>query len=305
MGTFLVNAKMDHALADRVRASVSGRRARPSKRRLVAAGRIILVLLVVFVVQTIVSLRRHEHDERKRARTEVLLALRTRGEDVTERDRKAARRMEELLVRIARSPSANIATSEVLPALERPLVYVRGPLRSFGSTDALETAAAMSAKDELVTCLVDPPRSRAEKDVAAKARSNVPTDVRRLHEAVVGLRLFTPEMTTRIEHESDIAVLAKLKREVDRAPVEGAKRAARAEFLLAAMDEPGEGPTELDGEQRHHVRVVLVNLVTERTVLDVRKLVDPSWISAERRPMHARAYDSCLLAVDVRGLGTP
>ena len=89
-------------------------------------------------------------------------------------------------------------------------------------------------------------------------------------------------------------------------PIVRAKQAVRAELLLAALDEPsdGGGPTELDGERAHAVRIVLVDLASEKVLLRTKKLVDPTWISLAKKSTYASGLDSCGLAFDVHeGLG--
>jgi hypothetical protein len=70
------------------------------------------------------------------------------------------------------------------------------------------------------------------------------------------------------------------------------------------MDEPGDGggPTELDGERAHHVRLFLVDMVASKTLLRVRRLVDPTWISLAKKSDYASGLDSCGLAFDVHHL---
>lgn len=306
MSTFLVNPKMDAALAARVEAAVSGRRGQKrkgvAKSRIVALSRVVAVVVVVFAVQAIVKLWRRDREEVTRARQSLVDALRSQGEGVTDADRRAARRIETLLVDVSRAFDKDVMTPNALDGLREPFVYVRGPIGSFANPDTIAAAASTSGRDALVACLLDPPATRAQKDVAAKTWGieAKTAHVRRLHELEVGLPLLAPEVLRKAEKESDLPTLLKMKRDLDRAPIDGAKRGARARLLLAAMDEPGEGATELDGERRHHVRVALVDVVTGAKLVDVRRLVDPSWISADARPMHARAYDSCLLALDIR-----
>jgi hypothetical protein len=73
-------------------------------------------------------------------------------------------------------------------------------------------------------------------------------------------------------------------------------------MLLMVMDESGDGkgPTELDGERPHDVRVALVDLASARMVLRLRRHVDPAWIGTAARSEHASGLDGCALAFDVR-----
>jgi predicted RNA binding protein with dsRBD fold (UPF0201 family) len=70
---------------------------------------------------------------------------------------------------------------------------------------------------------------------------------------------------------------------------------------LLALDEPGDqgGPTELDGERPHSVRVGLVDLSTKKVLLRMRRHVDPRWLSASARAELASGIDSCELALQV------
>ena len=97
-------------------------------------------------------------------------------------------------------------------------------------------------------------------------------NIRRLWDAEAGLPLLSPQWAARVE-AAPPGDLAKLRKEFDRAPIDRAKLAARAGYLLVAMDEPpdGGGPTKLDGERAHWVRVGLVDLSSETILLSMRK----------------------------------
>jgi hypothetical protein len=96
--------------------------------------------------------------------------------------------------------------------------------------------------------------------------------------------------------------LAKLQRELDAAPIAEASVAASAPLLLFVMDEPGDGrgPTEIDGERSHEVRVGLVDLRLAKVLLRLRIHADPDWISPGVRSLFASGLDACRLALDVR-----
>ena len=72
-------------------------------------------------------------------------------------------------------------------------------------------------------------------------------------------------------------------------------------LLVVAMDEPsdGGGPTELDGERAHAIRIGVVDLAASKILLRIRRLVDPSWISLAKKSEYANGLDSCGLAFDV------
>ena len=96
--------------------------------------------------------------------------------------------------------------------------------------------------------------------------------------------------------------LAELERELRKAPIDATRSALRARLLIAVLDEPkeGTGPTELDGEHAHHVRILLADLPTQKPLLRMRRPVDPSWITPGRRPRYARELDGCKLGLDLR-----
>ena len=104
-----------------------------------------------------------------------------------------------------------------------------------------------------------------------------------------------------LEADADPNELIRLRRDFEKAPIDAAKQALRASVLVVAMDEPGDGvgPTELDGERAHAVRIALVDLAGARLLLRLRKLVDPTWISLAKKSDFASGLDSCGLAADV------
>lgn len=156
--------------------------------------------------------------------------------------------------------------------------------------------------------MVEPPAARTEKVLFDKVRASYSRgaeqhtpNVRRLQEAVLGLPFLTPPWAESVRQARTQDDLDDLRSALQRAPVEAATRAAKAELLLLAIDEPGEpgGPTELDGERAHQVRIGLVNLATQKVLLRMRKRVEPSWISQAKRPEYAGALDGCKMAFDV------
>lgn len=317
--TLLTTTKMHPELAARVRASVTGRKGSTTARRprLVALARLAAILVVAFVVQSVVGVWRTNRNEVIRVRSEILATLRAQSSTLTDAELASPRRIEASLIALSRSYDHEVVAPELREpgaldaTLARPLVYVRATLGMFASAKQIADAASSSPKDALVVCLLNPPSSRLEKDVLPKTRiaysqggaleARTP-HVRTLHDAEQGLPFLTREYAARVEATSNLAELLRLKKAVDRAPLANAARAAKATLLLVAMDEPGEGggPTELDGERRHHVRVALLNLANDKVLLDTRKLVNPSWISQAKRAELARGLDSCVLALDVR-----
>ena len=193
-------------------------------------------------------------------------------------------------------------------------MYVRGTNDTMVDSAQLATTSLASSKDALVLCLFEPPASRTEKDLLDKVRvaysggwnlENRTPNVRRLNDAIVGLPLLSPAWTDKVKAAEEPTDLSRLRTELERAPIEHAKQAAHSSLLLVAVDELGEGkgPTELDGERLHPVRVALVDLARGsgrgEVLLRARHVVDPSWITAARRATYASGFDSCTLALDV------
>jgi hypothetical protein len=320
MPTLLVTAKMDPALAARIEAAVSGKRRKPGRSglapSLVSIARFGAIAALALVVYSVLGARRHEKQEIAQARSELLATVHKHSSALTETERSAVARDEAWLVAFSRGYDGETIAPELrgpgalTSAMARPLVYIRGPIGAFSSSRRIAEAATTSAKDALLLCLHERPASRDEKDLLPLVRVAYGTgaaleqrtaNVRRLHEAEVGLPLLMPAWAARVENAPDLSELTKLRRELERAPIDAAKQAAKAQLLLVAMDEPGQGggPTELDGERAHWIRIGLVDLTSEKLLLSTRKLVDPSWISASKKSEFAIGLDSCQLGFDV------
>jgi len=156
-----------------------------------------------------------------------------------------------------------------------------------------------------VRCLVDPPRSRKERDILVKVRDAYAGDkplpnTNRLIDAYIAHVFLQPAFEARVraadEHDFDA-----LEKRVDGARLGETKAALAAQLLLAVMDEPGDPkvPADLDGERPHDVRVALVDLAGSKVLFRARKHVDPSEWSEKSRAEYASAMDSCALAYDL------
>jgi hypothetical protein len=210
--------------------------------------------------------------------------------------------------------SALQAPGAMAAYLTRESVYVRLSLRSLSNTSSLVTAASSSYKDVFLLCLVSPPDSRTEKALLGKVRATHSAGaaermakIHRLNDAEQGLQMLLPAFAARIESAQRVEDLFRLEAELKKAPIEEALRALRASLLVFALDEEGtgQGPTELDGERPHDVRVHFVDLSSNTTLLRLRKHVDPRGISEATRAMFAAGIDSCSLALDILdSLGT-
>jgi len=318
MATLLVNPKMNPALARRIETSVTGRRKQPSASHTSAqwVSRIRLVIisgLLALAVAMFLSIR-HEYAELRQARATLLVKWNAQVSTLTQKDKDFLLRVEKALAPLyGRFPGDTIA-EELRPAgaisalLARPAVYVRGPLSAFGTSLGVARVAAESGKDALLLCLVDPPASHEEKALLTKARlamaggsplQQLTPNVLRLYDAEVGLPFFLPEWGERIKDEQ---ALVQLEGELKRAPLSLAERAVRAEILIAAFDEPNNkgSVSEIDGEAGHDIRLAVKQLEPEKTLLWLRRNVDPKWISPSRRSGYARELDGCRFGLDIR-----
>lgn len=319
MATFLTTPKMSPEFRARLEASVRGKRIAPGARlaprsrswlRLAAIGVSVAAVLALF------AFFRKERAELEAARGELLERARREAAPLTSDDQRTPERVKTWLERLSGPyPGDSIAkelrgTAELTSALSRSILYVRGPLGSFRSASGIAESAGSSLKDALVTCLLDPPASRSEKALLARARTAYgrgeradPTaHVALVRDALAGLPFLGAEFLSRVQAAEHVRELSRLERDFTRAPLSEARRAAKSELLLFAMDEPATrpGPVELDGERAHDVRVGLVDLRAERLLLQLRFPVDPSFISVNARVEYAGPIDSCALALDVR-----
>jgi hypothetical protein len=318
MPTFLVTSKMSPELRARVQASVQGRRAAPGARlkaRSISLLRVSAVTVLVVLVWTAVALRARAVERLESERRLLVERVERESLGLTERDRRIIERVRPWLEAASGSyPGDSVdealrSSSSLAAVLARPSVYLRAPLASLAGAESLSRAASGSFNDALVLCLIDPPATRSEKALLSRAKSayargeraRAAAHVERLSDALLGLPFLSREWLARVNAAEDSFALERLDRHFSQAPLAGAKRAAKAELLLFAIDEPGEGagPTELDGERPHQVRVGLVDLSADKLLLRLRRKVDPSWISNSARAEFASAIDSCGLALDV------
>lgn len=320
IATLLVTDKMSPELRARIVRSVRGRRGEPGRSRVPFGKgllRATLILTVVALVVAVIVAKRRANAELEAERASMLAKIRRAASTLTADEKRIASRVEEWLVRSSGAYAGDSVLPELRVAgafvktLQRPTVYVRGPVSSFAAAAGVAESANGSFGDAFVLCLLDPPGTRSEKALLGRARSalgggerveRVAPHVTRLHHALRGLPFLSPAFEQRVVHAEKPRELAVLRRELDRAPLEGAKAAAKAELLLFAMDEPGDRsqPAELDGERPHHVRIGLVDLATRRLLVTLRRKVDPSALTPAARAEYASGIDSCGLALDVR-----
>ncbi len=318
MPTFLVTRRMSPALAARVAASVSGRRSgAASKRRpFVALLRLAAVALVAASVFGAVYARRQKERAFEMERESLLQSLRNEASPLTAADRDSSSRVEAIISSQATSPYPGdfIARelrddSELKRTLGLPTIYVRGLLAGLAHRADIARFASSSTTDAFVLCLNDPPAERTEKILKGKALSaygrkgaQAVAHVERLHALIQGMPLLGPDWERRVRSAATEAQLHGLRKLFEVSPLKAAVRAAKAKQVLVVIDEPGDGtgPTELDGETQHPIRVILADLTNGEVRLRFRKQVDPNWISPNVRAEYARGIDSCALAMDLR-----
>lgn len=320
MATLLVTRRMDPALAARVEASVRGRRGRSAKTmgpRVVAVVRLVVAAIVVGAIATIATGRLRGKNELAASKRALLDSARAQSASLTADDRGALARTESWLARFEGAYEGDLVADELRGAFDatvrRPAVYVRGPVGAFAGSTAVARASAASYKDPFVLCTLEPPSSRDEKQLLAKVRAAYgkggearTSNVRRLFDVVVAMPVLSPSWSDRVDAAADAATVGALTRELERASLETATRAMKAELLWVLLDEPGDGrgPTELDGERAHGVRIGLVDLAAAKVLLRLRKPVDPTWISPATRAEYASGIDGCALALDARSAVT-
>ncbi len=328
MPTFLTNGRMEPELAARIEARVRGRRHTPRplearerrarwRPRLVGLARAGVALALLGTLWLVLAHMTRQATELERSREALALTARAASASLTREDLGREGRIEAWLMRAATGDEPDVIADRVRPAgaLAELLahaegaVYVRGARAALGTSGGIAAAAEESVKDAFLACLFTPPATRAEPALLAKVHAVYAGDAfardgqtARLRELQLGLPFLVPSWAETASRAASFDDLARLRRAFDRAPIVPATRAAKAELLVFAIDEPSDdpGPTELDGERAHAVQVGLVDLASDTLVLRLRRRVDPSGIPPEKRPLYARGIDDCALAFDVR-----
>jgi hypothetical protein len=313
--TLLVTRRMSPALAARVQAAVSGPQAR--RRSLKSVLRILTFAFVIASVVGVLHFREQRRQKLEAQRAELQSRLRQAGQTLTRSDRELpARAASAIALEAAASYPGDLlpqdlrSETRLSEALSLPTLYVRGPLDALGRPERVSEVAASSSKDAFVLCLLAPPEARSEKALRLKASAaynqNGTQHIERLAPLLQALPLLGRDWAQRIESAETALALQTLHKLVEAAPLAAAVRAAKARQLLLVLDETGAGtgPTELDGERAHPVRVVLTDLVSGAARLRYRQLVDPTWLSDRARAQYASGIDSCALAMDLRRAAT-
>lgn len=322
MPTLLVTKRMSPALAARVRAAVSGHRTGAARRApLKALLRFLTFVFVLASVASVLNFRRQQALERESRRAALLQTVTIEAGKLSRKDRELPRSIAATIALETAPLYAGDMVAEDLrsvpsfdEALSHPIVYLRGPLESLAQPARLAELAAGSAKDAFVLCLLAPPDTRTEKALRAKASTAAAqgkgmqaiAHVERLAPLLQVLPLLERDWADRARATESIPALQKLQNLLEAAPFAAGIRTAKARQLLLVADETltATGPTELDGERTHPVRVVLTDLNDGEARLRYRRTVDPSWLSEATRAQFASGADSCALALDIRKAAT-
>jgi hypothetical protein len=319
MGTLLVTSRMSPQLAARVLASVRGQQGNGAGRQRVlkALLRLLTVAALVSAVSLFFYMRSKNATELVQARSALLGSMLEHSSKLSRADTELGGRVEAAVALHSAPtyPGDQIAEdlqgeAQLVAALSAPTLYLRGSLDGLARPARVAELAAGSFKDAFVLCLLAPPDARTEKALRAKASAanaqgpsmQVAAHIERVEPLLRALPFLEPAFKARVVAAETSAAVATLRRYFEAAPVQAAVRAAKARQLLLVIDEPStaKGPSELDGERPHAVRVVLTDLRNDELRLRLRRDVDPGWLTDNARAQFASGIDSCSLALDVR-----
>jgi hypothetical protein len=219
--------------------------------------------------------------------------------------------------------------------LERPGLYLRAAAPEVTRRGGIADAIRSSTKDGFALCLLDPPASTADADVAVAAMRSPPASpafadrTRKLApvEAVQrGLRVLTPGWAEEVKAADALGLRAlevEWKSRTD-AEITAARGWSSAAYFVAVIDElpagmrAPEAGSQLEESMRtsmlpavqarpHEVRVAVFDLETRRPVLRLRRPLDaPAFAARTGLPDGAAALSQdCALGAAVRRAASP
>jgi hypothetical protein len=319
--TWLVTDRMHPALAARVARQVRAKgrvlqRSELRQRRSATFGKLVPLFAMLAVGALFVAARIHDGSRFAARKAESRQALAGAREAVSSIDPARVEAARNAITRLARRGSAPDVVDESLRApgalddfLSRPGLYVRGMRPAMEEASALADEAAYSMKDGLLLCLFEPPRSVAESDLLPHIRSRylegalvdeATGPIRRLVDLERAHGLRSPLLDQGIDRARTRAELDRLDLSVRKVDVEAGLRAARAEVVVVALDEPpGLRPTDDDGSP-HEVRVSLIDLEADRELVTLTRRVGELPMRSSTRARYGVLLDACALAVEVR-----
>ena len=315
MATFLVTPRMNPALRARVERAVSPKaRARHKAAGLGMASpfasgqklrpaRLLPVIALVVIAGLFVAMLIHERRALEAERSALLSEIGELRAGLPAGHEGLIAETERILVEAAGEEDApEIIDPTLRPAgaleaaLRQPTLYVHALAAELRDARRMDDAARGSDKDAFLVCLLYPPASTSERDLLAKVRGvyfagakveDETASVRRLAEARLGLAVLAPAFEGSVRAAQDRNALKRLRRDLQKAPVELAKKAAGAKLMLIVADSAA------------WARVTLVDLGAKRTLLRVRRPTEELALSA-RASSQREEIEACSLAVTVR-----
>jgi hypothetical protein len=191
--------------------------------------------------------------------------------------------------------------------LQRPMVFIRGPLRGFRSISERRSTWEEGGPDAFIRCLILPPSDIEEKTLLRHLGEIY--QPRAFAGRFVNLdAAFRAQAVVRSSFASDLQSAAYLRevqtlsRKLRGERLHEGVSFASVDTLGYLLDEPKAAgtPSDFDGEATHFVRLGIVDLRSGVTLLRFRRQVSPEWISEKSRLMYSRQLDSCRLAFEVR-----
>jgi|GEM_PF-574432 len=321
MPSFLTTKKMGPRLRERIQTSLSGRRT--SKRRsrtgllFVACLRAALLVALVVVAVNYLLEKRGQESKIEALRAELLRVHQGESADLGKTEKEVRLRAESAVAQALGEYEGDLVAGEAKDVelfsalLAKQGIYLRGRLKDFKAEGGLSRVASHSLKDGFLVCLLDPPAGIEEKALLERTyvayRSGPALDSAtpgyfRLQAALAFMPLLEDSWRDNVKRVQKLESLEHLMKTLKQAPLEQAKAAARAEYFLFLIDEEKQAgaASEFDGASKHFVRIHLVHLASQDTILRQRLLVDPSWISERSRHRYAQGLLACRLARELR-----
>ncbi|MDI1479389.1 hypothetical protein [Polyangium sp. y55x31] len=315
MATFLVTPRMNPELRARVERAVSpkarakhhaaglGMTSPFASREGLRPAKLLPLLALVVIAGLFAAMVFHERRELEAERTALLAEIDALRPGLPAGHEGLVEDTELLLMEAA----ADGDTVEIIdPALRaagaldatlrRPALYVRAPAAELHDAHGVDDAARGSIKDAFLVCLMYPPASTSERDLLAKVRGvyfagakvdDETANVRRLAELRIGLAVLAPAFETSVRTAQDRNVLKRLRKDLQKAPVDLAKKAAAAQLMLVVAD------------TRAGARVTLFDLAAKKPLLRVLRKNEELALSS-LGATHREELEACSLAVAVR-----
>ncbi|TKD11834.1 hypothetical protein [Polyangium fumosum] len=315
MATFLVTPRMNPALRARVERAVSPKaRARHHAAGLSMASpfasregfrpaKLLPLLAIVLIGGLFAAMTIHERRELEADRAALLGEIDGLRPGLPPGHEVLVADTERLLVEAAADGEPPEIIDPALRAagaldatLRRPALYVRAPAAELREVRGIDDAARGSDKDAFLVCLMFPPTATSERDLLAKVRGvyfagakvdNETANVRRLAELRVGLAVLAPAFESSVRTAQDRNVLKRMRKDLQKAPVDLAKKAAAAELMLVVADTPA------------GARVTLFDLAAKKPLLRVLRRHEELTLTS-LGATHREELEACSLAVAVR-----